>query len=366
MKPLVHIKVIGYNLDQILNKLQTKNIIIYNIDRAENNVMFFTIKLSQYKLVKPLLKNYEYHIKYLGIANFKTWLKKNVAILLVLPFSLALMAFSTKCIWNIKIYGGEGELESSVIQILKDNNIEKGKFLPSDNELIEKILLKQLTNVAQVSCITRGTTIVINISKKLVYTPEIYKPICASYSGIITNFSLISGTMAVSIGDFVNKGDILVYPFTLDKQGNQVDVQPLAEIKAKAYVVGSSKLNSTQTLLSRTGKEYTISSITLLNKNLFSKKSSKPFALYETSVYNEYISSVLPLIRTRVTYYELDYMLVNYDLVAEQGRIERESIDLAYQNLPTSSEILDEQTTSVIINDTLYSTTTLTISTVIS
>jgi hypothetical protein len=75
---------------------------------------------------------------------------------------------------------------------------------------------------------------------------------------------------------------------------------------------------------------------------------------------------VLPLIRTKVTYYELDYVLVNYDLVAEQGRIERESIDLAYQNLPTNSEILDEKTSSIIVNDTLYSTTTLTISTIIS
>ena len=366
MKPLVRIQVIGYNLDQLINKLQSKNITILNIERSVNNVIFFTIKLSQFKKVKPLLKNYEYHIKYLGLANFKTWLKKNVAILLVIPFALGLMMFSTKFTWKIEIYGGEGELESEVIEILKDNNIAKGKFLPQDNKLVEQILLKQLPNVAQVSCMTRGTTIVINISKKLVYTPQSYEPIRASLSGIITSFSLISGTMAVGNGDFVNKGDILVYPFTLDKDGNQVGVQPIAEIKAKAYVVGSTKLSATTTELARTGKTYTTSSITLLNKNLFSKKSSKPFALYESCVYNENISSVLPIVRTKVTYYELDYVLVNYDLVAEQGRIERESVDLAYQNLPTNSEILDEKTTSLVINDTLYSTTTLTISTIIS
>lgn len=366
MKPLLRIKVIGYNLDQLINRLQSKNIVIYNIERVENNVMFFSIRLKDYKLVKPILKNYEYYIKYLGIANFKTWIKKNIAILLVVPFALGLMVFSTKFTWNIEVYGGEGELESEVINILKDNNIEKGKFLPHDNKHIEQILLKQLPNVAQVSCMTRGTTIVINISPKLVYTPETYEPIKASYNGIITNFSLISGTMAVNLGDFVNVGDILVYPFTLDKDGNQVSVQPIAEVRAKAYVVGSSKLSATQTVLARTGKQYTTSSITLLNKNLFSKKLPKPFALYETSVYNKYISSVLPIVKTMVTYYELDYVIVNYDLVAERSRVEHESIDLAYSNLPTNSEILDEQTSSLIINDTLYSTTTLTISTIIS
>ena len=365
MKPLVRIKIIGYNLDQLLNKIYAKNIVCYNIERVESNVMYLSVGVRQFKVVKQMLKSYEYHIKYIGIANFKTWFKKNVAILLVLPFALMLMAFSTKFTWNIEIYG-EQELKTQIIDILDDNNIAVGKFLPSNVKEVEQILLKQLPNVAQVSCITRGTTLVINISKKLVYTPETYEPIRAKFNGVVTNFSLISGTMAVSAGDFVSIGDILVYPFTLDKDGNQVTVEPIAEVRATAYVVGTSKLNATSTILVRTGKQHTISSIKFLNKNLFSKKSLKPFALYETSVYNEYISSVLPIVRTKITYYELDYLLVNYDLVAEQSRVERESIDLAYKNLPTNSEILDEKTTSLVVNDTLYSTTTLTISTIIS
>ena len=366
MKPLVRIKVIGYNLDQLINKLQNNNIVIYNIERAENNVMFFSINFKALNKVKPLLKNYEYHIKYLGVANFKTWLKTNLAIILVVPIAVVLMVFSTQFTWKINIYGAEDDLNTQVIQILKDNDIAVGKFLPKDNKQIEQILLKQLPNVAQVSCITRGTSLIINISKKLVYTPESYEPIRAKFNGIVTSFSLVSGTMAVNIGDFVNKGDILVYPFTLNKAGEQVSVQPIAEIKAKAYIVGNSKLSASNIELLRTGKTYTTSSISILNKNLFSKKSSKPFDIYETSVYNEYISSVLPIVKTKVTYYELDYVIVNYDLVAEKSRIEQESIDLAYINLPSNSEILDEKTTSLVINDTLYSTTTLTISTIIS
>ncbi len=366
MKPLVKIRVVGYNLDQLLNKLQNKNIIVYNIERSENNVMFFSINYKDLKQVKPLLKNYEYNLKYLGLANLKNFIKNNLAILLIIPFALVLMAFSTRLTWNIKIYGAEGELDRQVISILKDNNISVGKVLPQNTEDIEKILLNQLPNVAQVSCITRGTTIIINISKKLVYVPESYEPLRASYSGVITGFSLISGTMAVNCGDFVNNGDILVYPFALDKNGNQVKVEPIAEVRAKVYIVGSSKLSATTTELVRTGRKYTTYSTKFLNTKLFSKKYQKPFDIYESCVYNENISSVLPIKRTRVIYYELDYVVVNYDLVAEKGRIERESIDLAYLNLPTNSEILDEQTTSLVINDTLYTTTTLTISTIIS
>lgn len=365
MKPMARIKVVGFNIDQLINKLQNNNIVIYNIERVENNVMFFSVGYKVLKRVKPLLKNYEYHIEYLGLANFKSWLKTNMAILLVIPIALGLMFFSTRFVWNIKIYGAS-ELDSQVISILKANDIKIGGVLPTDRKNIEQILLRQLPNVAQVSCITRGTTIIINISKKLVYTPQSHEPIIATYSGIITSFTLISGTMAVNQGDFVSAGDILVYPFTLDKDGNQVSVKPIAEVRAKAYVTGASKLSASQTELARTGQKYTTSSIMLMNKNLFSKKCPKPFDIYETCVYNESISSVLPIVKTVTTYYELAETIVNYDLVAERGRIESESIDIAYQNLPSNSEILNEQTTSVVVNDTLYSTTTLTISTIIS
>lgn len=365
MRPLIQIKVTGYNLDQLINRLHSKGIVCYNIVREQNNIVFFSIKIKDFVKTKQLLKTYEYTMKHLGFANIKNFLINNIATLIAIPIAVTLMIICSHFTWNIKVYGADSELHNQVISVLSDNNISVGKGLPNNSE-VEQILLKQLPNVAQVSCINRGTTLIINISKKLVYVPETYEPIRATISGIVTNFSLISGTMAVSIGDFVSAGDILVYPFTLDKNANQVKVKPIAEVRAKAYVVGTSKLNASSTELARTGKTYTISSMQFLNKNLFSKKVQKPFALYETYVYNQYISSVLPIVKTTTIYYELDYVVVEHDLVAGQGNVEAESKALAYNNLPTNSEILDEQTSSLIVNDCLYSTTTLTISTIIS
>ncbi len=366
MSPRVKIKVTGYNLDRVINKLQNNNISCYNIIRAEHNVLFFVVNIKDLNKVKAMLKGYEYSVQYLGVANVKQVLIKNLAIIIVIPIAITLMIFSSYFTWNIKIYGGDNEIDMQVVKILNENNIGVGKRLPNAIESVEKILLEQMPNIAQVSCIKRGTTLIINISPKLVYVPETYQPICAKFNGIISSFSLISGTMAVNIGDFVSTGDILVYPFTFDKDGNQVSVNPIAEVKAKVYLTGASKLNATSTELARTGREHTTSCIQILNKKLFSKKLPKPFALYETNVYNQYISSVLPIVKTTITYYELDYVVVNYDLQLEQTRIEQESINIAYKNLPSGSEILDEKTTSLIVNDCLYSTTTLTISTIIS
>ena len=362
----VKFTVTGFNLDQLINKLRLQGVVLYNIARQANNCVEFCVDRRYYKKVKGALNNYQWHVKYLGLTNYKQFLINNIAIFIAIPIIIAMIAISTRFTWNITIYGADEPLRQSVIEILKNNDIGVGKPIASSNEKIESILISQLPNVAQVSCARRGTTLIINISPKLVYTPETYQPITAKHNGIITGFSLISGTMAVSVGDFVCEGDILVYPFTLDKDGNQVSVNPIAEIKAKAYITGASKLNATSTKLVRTGKKHTTSCIQFLNRNLFSKKVLKPFALYETSVYNQYISSVLPIVKTTITYYELDYILVNNNLQAEQANVEQQSVDLAYANLPPNSEIVDQQTTSLIINDCLYSTTTLTIYTIIS
>ena len=366
MRPLVKISLEGLNIEQIINKLNNSNIKCYNILKPSHKSLIFSIDFKNLKKIKPLLKNYQYKITYLGLANLKTWLIKNLAIFLVLPFALSLMAFSSRITWKIEIYGAEGNLKQEVISTLKQNNIQVGKSLPKDNQQMEKLLMENLNNVAQVSCVIRGTSLIINISPKLVYVVEEHKPILASFNGIVESISLVSGTLAVNIGDFVNKGEILVYPFTLNKNNEQVPVKPIAEIRAKAYIVGSTKLNATSTKLVETGRTYTTFCINIFNKNLFSKNWQKPFAIYRTYVYNENISSVLPIKRKKCVFYEMEYVLVNYDLEQERAGLEQQSVTLAYQNLPTNSEILEQKTSSVIVNDCLYVATTLTISTIIS
>lgn len=366
MKPRVKFKLKGYNLDQVLSKIQSKNIECYNIVRTSISELEFSVSIRNFKLVKQLVANYEHTTKFLGLSNFRHWIMRNVVIVAMIPIIVGLAVFSTRFVWNVRIYGVGEAMQAEIIEVLRENDISVGKSMPKSNLEIEKLLLTELPNVAQVSCIKRGTTIIINVSEKLVYTPKEYQPITANYDGVVESFNLISGTMAVNIGDFVAKGDVLVYPFTLDKDGNQVTVRPIAEVKAKAYIVGQCSQSATTLELVRTGKTHTISSIRIWNKNLFSKNEAKPFDICEVSVYNKNISSVLPIVKSTITYYEQAYTVVNHDLHAEQDFCEQESKLRAYEQLPSNIDILDEQTSSLIIGDNLYCTTTLTVVTIIS
>lgn len=362
----IQILVEGFNLDLIINKLRSQNITCFDITKKDINNLSFSIKSKHLPKVKGLIKNYNYTIKYLGVSKLKHILLNNIPILIALPFVVVACIISTKFIWKIEVYGEDNVLRQEIMQVLNDNNIRTGKSFKYSNTQIEQLLLEKLPTVAQVSCIRKGTNLVVNVSKKLVYTPDTFEPIRANYSGIITEINLISGTMAVSVGEFVNQGEILVLPYNYDKNGEIVSVKPMAEIIAKAYVVETCKLSSTSTVLSRTGKTYTTSSIKILDKRLFSKKVVKPFDIYEISVYNESVSDVLPIVRCNTTYYELKYVEVINDFNAEKDNLLAKTYELAYSKIPISGEIIDNQQSSVIIDDVLYCTTSLTILTAIS
>ena len=362
----VKILVEGFNLDLIINKLHLSQIPCFDIKKSDVNTMTFSVHVKYLRKVKSLLKNYNYTIKYLGLSRLKQMLTNNIPILIALPFIIVACCVSTKFIWKVQIYGGDDSLQQQVMQVLDENNIQIGKSFKYSNSQIEQLLLDQLPTLAQVSCIRKGTNIVINISKKLVYTPDTFEPIKAKYSGVITEINLIAGTMAVKVGEFVTDGEILVLPYNYDKNGELVSVKPMAEIIAKAYVVETCKLSSSTTVLSRTGKTYTTSSIKLCNKNLFSKKVVKPFDIYEISVYNENVSDVLPILRSTITYHELEYVEVSNDLNAEKGALEDKAYNTAYSKLPVNSQVIDEQRSSVIVDNVLYCTTSLTILAAIS
>ncbi len=362
----VKITVEGFNLDLIITKLQSNQIPCFDLKKSDVNTMTFSVHIKYLRKVKSLIKNYTYTIKYLGLSRLKYILLHNIPVIIALPFVVAGCIISTNFIWKVKVYGGDTQLQHEVMQVLNNNNIQIGKRFNYSNTQIEQILLDQLPTLAQVSCIRKGTNLVINISKKLVYSPDTFEPIRAKYSGVITEINLIAGTMAVHVGEFVTEGEILVLPYNYDKNGELVSVKPMAEITAKAYVTERCKLSSSTTVLSRTGKTHTISSIKLCNKNLFSKKVVKPFALYEISVYNESVSDVLPITRSTITYHELEYVEVINDLNAEKESLEAQAYDTAYSKLPINSQVIDEQRSSVIIDNVLYCTASLTILTTIS
>lgn len=353
-------KVTGYNINNLLRTLYQKKVILYNIEQIDKKTIAFEVPDSQAKKVKRRISNF----KVVETLSFFKRLPKimfaNIAIILAVFVGSIFYLFISNFTWQIKVYGTEQLTEADIVQVLNENGIKTGKINLKTNEEIEDILLNNYDRIAQVSVIKYGTAIIINLSEKLVYLEQEFQPIIAKYSGVIKEINIITGTTNVKVGDYVNAGDILVLPFNLDSNNKKISVNPLAEITAEMFVVGKCEKKKEEQVIVRTGntsKEYKYK---LFNLNLFSSKNKNSFALFEAVVYNENISSIVPLKREVSTFYELAYETKQNDLNAEKEALIEKSKQQAYNNLPVG-KILNEQTSTNIVNDTLYAITTISV-----
>lgn len=350
----------GYNADNLIKTLVSKKVKIYNLEIKSRTELSFEIDDKDVKKVKRYISNFKFQKSFTKLKKLPAIMLANLGLILGVFIGSILFVFASAFTWQIQVFGTEELSTNDIINVLKNNNVKVGKINLISSEEIETILLNNYDRIAQVSVIKEGTSIIINLSEKLVYNEVEFQAITAKASGIITDINIVTGTTNVKVGDFVNKGDILVLPFNVNADGTKVNVKPLAEISAKMFIVGKSELNKIETQLVRTGKSIKTYQYKFKNLNLFSGKTKNSFALFETVVYNENISGLLPLNRDVSVIYELEQVQIENNLAESKQKVEQNSLNLARENL-LSGEILSETTTSHFSEDKLIALTTITL-----
>lgn len=353
---LINIK--GLNIDSTLIKIYSNKVQLKNLKRLSHEEVEFVVSKNDYKKIEKYLSNFECSIKELGINKFRKYLLAHISIILAIPIIAYFCYMASLFVWDIEISGLEDIQSETVITLLNNNGIKRGKLKDFTETEVEKLLMDS-GMFAQVSCYVRGTSLMINVSEKLVYKIVEYQPIKAKYGGIITDYILYQGTINFVLGEYVNAGDILVYPYIIDKDGNKVFVEPKADINAKVYLSATVTKRKNETILVQSGKIATRYILCYKTPKKSFLNCNNPFVFFEVKVYNKYVSKVLPFIRQKVVFTELVEQVKVNDLMALKPLIEEESKDLA-KSLVKNQDFLDEITSSVIVDDILYATTTLT------
>ncbi len=355
----------GYNLNNILRTLHVKKVKIYNLKIISNKQVEFEVNDKDSRKVKRQIKNVESKITPSVLKNYKKYILANVGIILGCVVGIFVAMFLSNFTWQIEVFGLKDLTKSEILNVLEENGVKKGKINTKTSEEIESVLLNNYDRIAQVSVIKTGTSIIINLSEKLIYQSQEFKPIVAKFSGVVTNINLITGTNNVKVGDFVNVGDVLVLPYNINADGTKVNVEPIAEIKAQIFITNQCELNKIELELQPTGRKCVRYKYKLFNKKIFSSKNKNSFALFFTSVYNENVSRLVPFSRDVVTYHELKQVEVEHDFNLEKQELEEKCKEMAYQKLPSAHEVLGEKTQTHVLNDKMIVITTLTISGVI-
>ena len=356
----------GYNIDNLLKILHNKKITIFNLTIIDHTRVSFSCLDKDAKKVKRYIHNFKVKETMSRFKRIPKFLAINVGVILGVFLGMIAGIFLSNYTWQIQVYGTVNLNKNNIIKLLEENNIKIGKINRQTSEEIEYILLNNYDVLAQVSVIKRGTAIVINLSEKLVYIEEEYSPIVAKFSGVVTSVNLVTGTTNVKVGDYVNAGDILVLPFNVNTNGEQVSVRPIAEIKANIYITNVERINKEEIVLTRSGNVSTVYNYKFGRLNLFSGKNKNSFALFETVSYNEYISGLIPLNRDVINYYELVKDVKYHDFVLEREELIEKSRLNALEKLPSTSEQIDLNTEVTMLEDSMYAITTITASGIIN
>ena len=334
-------KIRGFNLEKSFNNL-SKSVKIYDFHKLQPDISIFKVSYLDVNKTKKFLIANNFEIleeKDIGFLPFFMKYICNFWIISAIIMALLGYLIQAPFIWQYKIIGQENLSSQEVVEYIKGNfSNNKNKI---STKKVESGLYQHFEEISFVSVIIRGQTLVVNIKEKLL-PEEIYgnfEPILSEYDGKVIDISLISGTMAVSVGDYVQIGDILVLPYYIDSNGSTNYVDPKAEITLETYTIGSYTHFDDRIEITKTGKTLILDEVLLNGLVIYTNNAANNFELYETNV--EYLdvsqNNLLPLKLRRTTYYELQTQEIHETF----EEVEDEIVALAKEKALENSENYD-------------------------
>lgn len=302
------IQIICRNQEKIINKI-SKNVSIYNYKRQNDKYSEFEVDTKNKKNVQKFLKENNVEFELSGEKGYLNKIKKLLSSIgLICGIVLVCLIYSLQYffVWKIEVNGIENNEE---VERFIENNLSSKLKSRIDVKDIEILVKKSFDEVSSISVAIVGQSIVVNINE-MVLPKEMtgnFLPLVSVEDGQITQINLIEGTLNCKVGDIVQKGDILVYPYVIDSQGQKREVSPKAEIYADVWLSETISHYDYCLKRERSGKKIVNSQVLLYDKVVYNNKKDVSFNDYEVEVEEEYLTKnlILPLKLKKTTYYEM-------------------------------------------------------------
>ena len=214
----LRISIEGYYIERFINICKKQNITIWNLKRNKNTMLFFNVRIKEFKEVCKIVKQLNCKLKIrnkkgLPFLMYKYKKRKAFAILLIIV--VFIIGLSSMYVWNVDIIEENNQELPNIRQDIEEAGIKLGTLKSKINskEIINKIRLKR-NDVAWMGIEKKGTNIIVKLVKadqkpEIVDTNE-YCNIVSDKTGVITKINAQNGTANVKVGDTINKGDILI------------------------------------------------------------------------------------------------------------------------------------------------------------
>ena len=303
-----HFKIKSLNREKIFNKI-SQQFVIYDVKQRDGFIEF-EVDESDGEDVEKFLNQQNvkiYSAVHKGLRRKILNILKMWGVVAGLAIGIALYSLQYFFVFKIEVWGCDELNESEVANFVQENMASRFKG-NIDTQRLEISIRDNFELVSSVSVAIVGQSLIVNINEAIL--PEElngeFEPIVSQYDGLVTEINLVQGTLNVKQGDIVQKGDILVYPYIIDGDGEQRPVQPKAEIFADVWVEKEDVFYEYQIVEERTGRKIECSEVTLFGLVIYSNTNENTFESFESEKTSSYIAenNILPLIYTKYTFYE--------------------------------------------------------------
>ena len=322
----LRISIEGYYIERFINICKKRNITIWNLKRNKNTMLFFNVRIKEFKEVCKIVKQLNCKLKIrskkgLPFLMYKYKKRKTFAILLIIV--VFIIGLSSMYVWNVDIIEENNQELPNIRQDIEEAGIKLGTLKSKINskEIINKIRLKR-NDVAWMGIEKKGTNIIVKLVKadqkpEKVDTNE-YSNIVSDKTGVITKINAQNGTANVKVGDTINKGDILINGWMEGKYTGIRYVHAKGEIEAKVWYTKNKKIPYILTQTRETGNQENKYSLKINNFEInFLKKYSK-FEIYDTietdSKFRIFSDFYLPISVVKTTFKEKENYTQKYTL----------------------------------------------------
>ncbi len=341
------IKVSGLNQERALNNI-SKKVKIFKFKREDEKHSQFEVEFKHTKQVKKLIEEQGLEIVSISHSGYFYKLKKaflRYGIIAGIIISIIFYIVQFNLILKIDVRGGESVECQEIKNFVKENMNSNFKSSIS-TENLEIMIKNNFDYVSSVSVAIIGQSLLINLNPAVLpeEMEDDFQPLVSGYDGMITKINLIQGTLNVNEGDIVQKGDILVLPYTTDAEGKLYQVQPKAEIYADVWLTASSSHYDYKIVSLRTGNFVTDIEVLLGDLVIYTNNHDLIFEEYEVESHSKPLTKnlLLPLTLRKTIYFEIETeeIISNFDV--EKPRIIEEARQKALIFLEENDIIIQE------------------------
>ena len=352
----LNIQVEGYYVERFINNCISKGIFLWNTKRTRSAIITSNLGAEDFKKAAKIAKKHGCRIKINDKHGMpfviKKYKKRKLFFILLFIVILAIYTLS-RFVWNIEIKGIENINQEEIIKALEDDGLKVGtlKSKVDTNEIISKIRY-QREDIAWIGINLDGTNAVVEIveadKKPEIIDDDDYCNIVAQKDGKIEKISAQNGTLMVSKGQEVKKGDILIAGYMEGKYTGKNYVNANGKVTAIVKYSQTEKIGKKEIKREKTENYENKYSIKINNFKINLYKTLSKYKNYDTIYTNKklklFSNFYLPIELIKTTNYEVIESEISYD--KEQAKAEgqkraEEKLDKLITQGEISNKIID-------------------------